>query len=248
MTVFVRPWVGLMLDQADDAYIWGAETSFSDPDPDAFDCSELVEWASGRLGLSPQMPDGSWIQRDHCQRYGTLIPINEGVSTFGALLFAGRPVHHVAVSLGDGRTIEARGRLWGTNIFSAYNRGWTWAARAPGVAYVASDEPDPKPVIEKGETVQVGYRASCVPRGAKPNAKGRFPIVAVRNRSNGEGQVVGFNGAKLVKETSSADGHSTWNMGPLAKPLLGIHNDPGGDPKKLIATAEDGGTFVVDLR
>ena len=62
--------------------------------------------------------------------------------TPGALLFSfssepvpggGRPNHaHVAISLGDGRTIEARGKSYGVGTFNAANR-FQWAAIVPGL-------------------------------------------------------------------------------------------------------------------
>lgn len=38
-------------------YIFGYEVRLSDPNPKAFDCSELIEWACYRLGV--YFPDGS---------------------------------------------------------------------------------------------------------------------------------------------------------------------------------------------
>ncbi|WP_163870143.1 hypothetical protein [Myxococcus eversor] len=56
----------------------------------------------------------------------------EALRTRGALLY--RP-GHVAISLGDRRTIEARGSAYGVNIFSANGRGWTSGALIPGLKY-----------------------------------------------------------------------------------------------------------------
>jgi cell wall-associated NlpC family hydrolase len=39
---------------------------------------------------------------------------------------------HVAISLGDGRTIEARGRKWGVGTWEAGNR-FEYAAVIPGL-------------------------------------------------------------------------------------------------------------------
>jgi hypothetical protein len=41
----------------------------------------------------------------------------------------------VAISLGDGRTIEARGSAYGVGIFSANGRGWTAGGLVPGMKY-----------------------------------------------------------------------------------------------------------------
>ena len=45
MSVPVDAFVELLLSQDGDRYIFGHEVSPSDSDPDAFDCSELVQWA-----------------------------------------------------------------------------------------------------------------------------------------------------------------------------------------------------------
>jgi cell wall-associated NlpC family hydrolase len=102
-------------------YRYGAETRLSDPDPPAFDCSELVQWALyqagvrsisvGRKTTSIQSFDGSANQY-RCSRH---ISLAAGRKNRGALLFGVREgvVRHVAVSMGDGTTIEARGRKYG---------------------------------------------------------------------------------------------------------------------------------------
>lgn len=134
----------LAMSQEGDAYVWGAEASASDTNPAAFDCSEIVQWVCGRLAVTPIMPDGSWLQARHCDQYGTLVSVDEAIRTEGALLFRfsespfryGRPIRsHVAISRGDGTTIEARGRLYGVGSWTAFYRGWTHAALIPGVIY-----------------------------------------------------------------------------------------------------------------
>lgn len=141
----VNDLVDLLLSQDGDEYVFGAEASLDDADPDAFDCSELIEWACGRLGVSPRMPDGSWYQARHAKKHGMLIPIEEAINTKGALLYrfssspfasTRRPKSaHVAVSLGDGKTIEARSSRHGVGVFSAEGRGWTHASLVAGVDY-----------------------------------------------------------------------------------------------------------------
>lgn len=130
--------------QAGDRYIFGAEASPSNPNPYAFDCSELVEWTCARLGVSPRMPDGSKAQKAHCARRGRLVSVQQAIDTRGALLFrmTGNPTH-VAISRGNGQTIEAKSTRSGVGIFSAYGRGWTHGGLIPGVTYGA---PEPAPV------------------------------------------------------------------------------------------------------
>lgn len=116
------------LGQQGKAYVYGAETRPSDPNPQAFDCSELVEWAARRAGVS--IPDGSINQINAARP----MSVEQALRTPGALLFRSGNPNHIAISLGDGRTIEARGRRYGVGIFSAEGRGWTRAGTIPGLS------------------------------------------------------------------------------------------------------------------
>lgn len=125
----VARFVSLALQQAGDRYVFGAEASASDPNPRSFDCSELVEWAAARAGISPRVPDGSANQRAHCQRHGTMIGAALARRTKGALLFA---PGHVAISLGTGKTIEAMNSQQGVRQGNFDGRNWNAFARIPG--------------------------------------------------------------------------------------------------------------------
>lgn len=134
-------------------YEFGFEIGVGDTSPDAADCSELVEWACRTSGVRPVVPDGAFFQWLHCGHHGLRIPVAEGVGRRGALLFMGdgtgfgrEAIHHVAMSLGDGSTIEARGEAWGIGSFPTAGRGWTFAGLLPGVDYGA---PSPFPRIER---------------------------------------------------------------------------------------------------
>jgi cell wall-associated NlpC family hydrolase len=129
----VNDFVAVALTQRGDPYVFGAEASFSNPNPRAFDCSELVEWAAARCGV--RFVDGAQNQRDACRHGGTLVTVAVGLNTRGALLFRidERPgKDHVAISLGDGKTIEAKGKAYGVNVFSSRDRRWTHAGFIPG--------------------------------------------------------------------------------------------------------------------
>jgi cell wall-associated NlpC family hydrolase len=139
--------------QAGDRYIFGAQTSLQDADPDAFDCSELVRWAAGRVGVT--LPDGSWNLYLSLKAKGLLIPVEQAVDTPGALLFrfsteptpgSGRPSGaHVAISLGDGeRTIEAMNPSRGVRLGDATGRGFNFAAVIPGISD-GTPAPTPQP-------------------------------------------------------------------------------------------------------
>lgn len=125
----VDQFVALCLQQAGKSYVFGAEASPSEPNPRAFDCSELVEWACARVGISPKFPDGTDAQEAHCRRNGTLLSVSAAVNTKGALLFQ---QGHVAISLGNGSTIEAMNPSRGVTKGNANGRGWTTGAKIPG--------------------------------------------------------------------------------------------------------------------
>lgn len=127
--------------QAGDDYVFGAETSMSDADPGAFDCSELVQWAAAQAGV--EVVDGASNQYLTAKQQGHLISVDEAARTPGALLFSfstepqpggGRPSQaHVAISLGNGSTIEARGSAYGVGEFGV-GRRFTYAAVIPGLS------------------------------------------------------------------------------------------------------------------
>lgn len=121
--------VALCQKQAGDIYVFGAEASLSDPDPDAFDCSELIEWALARLGIA--FVDGSVNQIARAKP----ISVPEAIRTRGALLFRPGSPNHIAVSLGNGKTIEARGRKYGVGNFDANTKRFTRGGLVPGLQY-----------------------------------------------------------------------------------------------------------------
>lgn len=129
--------VAYALAQAGDRYVYGSEASASDPNPNAFDCSELVEWAAARAGV--RFVDGSANQLARCRAKGTTISVDKAVRTRGALLFKqSQGIAHVAISLGNGRTIEAANRSYGvTDKLSAAHRSFSWDAAGliPGMRY-----------------------------------------------------------------------------------------------------------------
>lgn len=126
--------------QAGDRYVFGATASIDDPDPDTFDCSELVKWAAGRQGVD--VPDGTWLQYLDLKADGATMSVEEAIRTPGALLFSfpsepqpgqGRPSSaHVAISLGDGRTIEAANPRKGVLFGEAEGR-FNFAGFVPGL-------------------------------------------------------------------------------------------------------------------
>lgn len=118
--------VELLLAQVGDRYVFGAEVDLDDADPDTFDCSELIQWATHQLGVT--FPDGSWAQIAAAEE----ISVDAAKSLRGALLW--RP-GHVAISLGTGNeTVEARGSKYGVVEYQINDR-FEKGGRIPGIVY-----------------------------------------------------------------------------------------------------------------
>lgn len=133
--------------QKGDRYVFGAEVAGKAADSGTWDCSELVEWSCGKAGVTPRVLDGAFNQWSQCRNAGALISVGAGMATRGALLFVGDgtgsgrdAITHVAFSLGDGTTIEARGSKWGVGCWPSANR-FDFAATIPGVDYGGATAP-----------------------------------------------------------------------------------------------------------
>lgn len=115
--------VQFALAQAGDAYVWGGNG------PSGWDCSGLVQGATAAAGKTLGKPAAS--QWSTCQSAGVTIPVAEALRIRGALLFriGTGTYNHVAISLGNGSTIEAMGSAYGVLVAgNAAGRGWTGAA------------------------------------------------------------------------------------------------------------------------
>lgn len=96
-------------------YRLGAEAKPTDPDPAAFDCSELVEWLYARNGT----PIGDLA----ASQYDRTRPVSGAPKTGDLVFLKNNParwngIGHVAIvttqlSNGDWRVVEARGRAYG---------------------------------------------------------------------------------------------------------------------------------------
>ena len=83
-------------------YVLGGPFSLDDPSPRTFDCSQLVEWAAGKVGVSFPLPSGN--QYEQCRRTGNLISVQDALNIRGAVLFRGPGGNdHIAISMGDGK-------------------------------------------------------------------------------------------------------------------------------------------------
>ena len=135
--------------QIGDRYKFGAETTPGQENPDAFDSSELVQWAAGRAGVN--LPDGSWNQYKHLHQAGGSVTVQDALGTPGALVFgfssdplatSGRPARsYVGISLGDGRVIDVSER---TGRVSELDPGsfYTHAAVIPEFEQSADSDSD----------------------------------------------------------------------------------------------------------
>ena len=108
--------------------------------PSQFDCSGLVMWAAAQVGVSFPAPVSNQSLR--IVNTGNLISVQQAIATRGAVLYRGRPgvnggmsgSDHIAISLGNGETIEARGRAYGVNVFSSTKgRDWAGGGIIPGI-------------------------------------------------------------------------------------------------------------------
>lgn len=138
--------LNLAVRQEGDRYVLGAGVNLADDDPDSFDCSGLVEWGLGRLGI--RLPRPAQSQFMAVKEAGLQIPVSKALQTPGALLWKYSPTHtprkvyHVGISLGGGDVVEAKGSKWGVVIskdppFSDNLKPsvWNLAGYAPGLDY-----------------------------------------------------------------------------------------------------------------
>jgi len=102
----------LALKQVGKPYRFGAEVNLNDPNPKAFDCSELPEYLTYRTA-KVHIPDGSYNQ------YDASTPVHVKNLKIGDLGFYRKPtgtrrIYHVAPYVGYGQVVNAKGRRYGT--------------------------------------------------------------------------------------------------------------------------------------
>ena len=90
------------------------------------------------------IPDGAAHQYVWLKEQGATMSVDQALHTPGVLLFhfdsepqpgltSEPPVADVAISLGNGMTIEAKGHAYGVGVFDATNR-FDYAGMIPGMA------------------------------------------------------------------------------------------------------------------
>jgi cell wall-associated NlpC family hydrolase len=127
--------------QIGDRYVFGAKEDLHNPNPSVFDCSDFTEWAAYQAGT--KIPRTATEQYLFFKKQGLLIDPAKAKDTPGALLFHfdreprpgdGRtPGAHVAISLGDGKVVEAANPRAGVREANAGNR-FEFAAIIPGIS------------------------------------------------------------------------------------------------------------------
>lgn len=127
--------VSWCLSRSGDKYVFGATRDTSNVNQSTFDCSSLIRWAMARVGIS--FPTDTWTQEAWLKKgNGTKITLAAAYNIRGALLYRStKGREHVAVSLGNGKTIEAVSSSLGVRQQSAAGRGWTAAYTVKSMKY-----------------------------------------------------------------------------------------------------------------
>jgi hypothetical protein len=216
----VRDVVNLALAQKGDKYVFGVTVSATDPDPESWDCAELIGWIFKRYGFV-NFPSYSVAIMDACKP----ISVEVALRTRGALLYRDPRVigvGHVAISLGDGRSIEARGSEYGVGIFNAdpTSRKWTSGGLFPQVDYTGSR--GAKPILLRGAN------GAWVERLQRKLEKRGFELGP--DGADGE---FGKDTEKAVKAFQREAGlEVTGKIGPKEWKELGEKPDPRDEPDK----------------
>jgi hypothetical protein len=272
----VRAFLDAALAQTGDPYVWASEADVGDADPTEFDCSELAQWAAGQVGV--ELPDGSWLQYLELKEQGAVVPVEQAVHTPGALLFSfdreptpggGRPGSaHVAISLGDGTTIEARGTRYGVGSWETGDR-FQYAAIIPGVdgtggvppaapvAAVVASVPPPVDTDQDGVADPYEMSAGTNPLLADSDADGLTDGFESGHGTNALGLDSDTDGLSDVFEVQSginalsadSDGDGMTDAYELASLGHAADGDPVGlDPLAAVPSpgAAPGGTLDAD--
>lgn len=214
-------------DQIGDRYVYGAPRTPTAADPKTFDCSSFTQWSARQAGV--KLESTAEYQYLQLKRMNQDIPVEQALRTKGALLFyfSREPSGslppgqaHVAISLGDGRTVEAKGTKYGVGEWSAKHR-FNFAATVPGI----SDESGLKAHRELTASGPAGDTAvaPAADRLAAPVAGGGAAASGA-----------GIYGSTGTVDAPSGDG----SVGSPAQPVSGA-NGAGG-------STSTAGTYQID--
>jgi cell wall-associated NlpC family hydrolase len=113
-------------------YVYGATRDTSNRDLRVFDCSSLIRWACARVGV--YMPYNTRDQEPYLKGSGgTKISLDKARGIRGAVFY--KPGVHCAISLGNGKTVEASTPSLGIRQASSYNRGFVNAYTIDALRY-----------------------------------------------------------------------------------------------------------------
>lgn len=116
-TKLAQDFVAWAMKQIGDKYVYGASPGLNNEDPTQFDCSALVQWALSMVGVpfnrtTITQTQGVLQQQNIDLHYAYFVKVDLAKQIRGALLYVPYPKtgwpNHVAISLGNGRTVEAR--------------------------------------------------------------------------------------------------------------------------------------------
>ena len=123
--------------RAGGSYVYAAARNPSNTSQMQFDCSSLIQWAAYQAGIK-SFPGDTVSQIAYLERAGASISVAKADKTRGALLYksqGGGKNDHVAISLGNGKTIEASSPSVGITSLSVYGRGFNLGFIVPGLRY-----------------------------------------------------------------------------------------------------------------
>lgn len=124
-------------------YVYGGKEATG-----GLDCSGLITLALRNVGVV--FPHGTENQIAVLEE----MSVKDGIGEFGALLYM---PGHIAISLGNGKTFEARNPHAGIGSFDAAGRGWTRAGRIKELTTITKESTMISPV--KGTvSSEYGYR------------------------------------------------------------------------------------------
>jgi hypothetical protein len=174
--------LALALGHEGEEYVFGARAPLTNPDwRGPWDCAEFASWctyqATGVIygaepTADPVMADpytGYWAQ--HARMRGRIVSVQDAAEIAGALLLreprTGR-TGHIAISDGEGGTIEAHSTATGVGRHRVAGRRWDFGVLVPGIRYFRSDapvdlgsEPD---VLRVSQPLMRGPRVEAVQR------------------------------------------------------------------------------------
>lgn len=145
--------VTLAMGHENDRYVLGQPVPLGNPNwRGPWDCAEFVSWAAYhayRMTFAVRPANihrgesySGWWYSD-AMALGANIPVARAIATAGAILVRkpgafGIRIGHVAISRGDGTTIEAHSARVGVAVREAHGRQWSIGVALPGVDYITA--------------------------------------------------------------------------------------------------------------